>query len=227
MTVTPIERREPATLRHWALGFLATVIMVVVAYYWLDRPIALLAHGELGNYKFFDYLTRIPEMLAPIGVVAFAALGLHAAVKRALTKLETVVLLCGISLTMAGAVKDQLKYVFGRTWPDTWINRNLSFIHDGVYGFNPFHGGTGYASFPSGHTTAICAVMSVLWICYPQFKIIYMALIAAVAIGLLGANFHFLGDIIAGGFLGLTTGWLIVVIWETGARHIRMHSRTD
>jgi hypothetical protein len=32
-----------------------------------------------------------------------------------------------------------------------------------IYGFNFFHGGHGYASFPSGHTAVTCAVVTVLW----------------------------------------------------------------
>jgi membrane-associated phospholipid phosphatase len=34
-----------------------------------------------------------------------------------------------------------------------------------------------------------------------------VALAAAVAIGLLGANYHWLSDIIAGAIVGVTTGW--------------------
>ena len=29
---------------------------------------------------------------------------------------------CSISLIVAEAAKNQLKYDFGRTWPETWIN---------------------------------------------------------------------------------------------------------
>jgi hypothetical protein len=63
--------------------------------------------------------------------------------------------------------------------------------------------------------------MSVLWICYPRFRLLYAAAIAAVSIGLVGANFHFLGDVIAGAFLGISVGWLTVTIWEIGRRGLR------
>jgi len=122
---------------------------------------------------------------------------------------------------VAAGVKDQLKLVFGRTWPETWVRDNPSFIRDGVYGFNPFHGGPGFAAFPSGHTTAICAVISVLWICYPRYRVLYGICMAAVALGLVGADFHFLGDVIAGAFLGVSIGWLTVVLWERGQHHLR------
>jgi membrane-associated phospholipid phosphatase len=169
----------------------------------------------------FALITHIPELVTPVVLVAFVASGLLGLADRPLARLPTVAVLAAASLAVAEAIKDQLKFAFGRTWPETWIGNNPSFIRDGVFGFNPFHGGGGYASFPSGHTTAICAVMSVLWICYPRFRLIYALCVAAVAIGLIGADFHFLSDVIAGGFLGITTGWLTVVIWERGERHLR------
>ena len=62
--------------------------------------------------------------------------------------------------------------------------------------------------------------MSVLWVCYPRFRLLYAAAIAAVAVGLVGTDFHFLADVIAGGFLGISTGLLTVTLWELGRRRV-------
>jgi len=107
-----------------------------------------------------------------------------------------------------------LKFAFGRTWPETWINNNPSLIGNGTYGFNPFHGGSGYNSFPSGHTTAVCAVAAVLWFAYPKLRPLWVLMVIAVGVGLIGADYHFVSDIVAGGFLGASTGWLAVVLWD-------------
>jgi membrane-associated phospholipid phosphatase len=208
-------------LRNWSLGFLGTAIAITACYLWLDRPIAQFAHDELQRFHLFEKLTLIPEALTPLAVVAFMVLGLRGLTGGRLSRLQTVMLLSGVSLAVAVIIKDQLKFAFGRTWPETWTRNNPSFIHDGVYGFYPFHGGGGYASFPSGHTTTICTVMTVLWICYTRFRPVYALCMAAVAIGLVGANFHFLSDVIAGGFLGLSAGWLGVALWEIGDRRVR------
>jgi membrane-associated phospholipid phosphatase len=207
--------------QKWLLSFAGTVVAVAVSYAWLDRPIALFAHEQLKQYNLFELLTHIPEVATPVVIVAFVALGFWALTSHTLTRLETVIALDAATLAVAEEVKDQLKYAFGRTWPETWVRNNPSFIRDGVFGFFPFHGGPGYASFPSGHTTAICAVMSVLWICYPRYRIVYALCIAAVAVGLVGANFHFLSDVIAGGFLGISAGWMAVGIWELGQHRLR------
>jgi membrane-associated phospholipid phosphatase len=208
------------TARTWSVAFVLTIAGVVVSYFWLDRPIAQFAHDQTQQFRLFELLTRIPEFMIPVVLVFIVALGLRALLGRSLTRIETVLTLAGASLSIVEIIKDQLKFAFGRTWPETWVRNNPSFIHDGVYGFNPFHGGAGFASFPSGHTAASCAILSVFWICYPRFRGGYALAIALVGIGLVGADFHFLGDVIAGGFLGTLIGWLTVAIWEAGARPV-------
>jgi membrane-associated phospholipid phosphatase len=222
-----IEAKRMNGLRNWSLGFLGTAVAVVICYLWLDRPIAHFAHDELQRFHLFEKLTLIPEALTPLAVVAFLLLGLRGLSGRKLTRFQTVMLLSGVSLAVAVIIKDQLKFAFGRTWPETWTRNNLSFIRDGMYGFHPFHGGGGYASFPSGHATMICTVMTVLWICYPGFRPVYALCMAAVAVGLIGANFHFLSDVIAGGFLGLSAGWLGVAVWEVAERQVRPPTASD
>jgi membrane-associated phospholipid phosphatase len=205
----------------WAISFAITIVVVALSYEWLDRPIAVYVHGEFHGVKALPWLTFIPEGFAVLAVAIFIFMGWRVALGRHLSRVESVFLVCGVSLTVAVAIKDQLKFAFGRTWPETWINNNPSLIRNHVYGFNPFHGGVGYSSFPSGHTTAICAVMSVLWICYPKFRAVYVLLIAAVATGLIGADYHFLSDVIAGAFLGVSTGWMTVTFWERAERILR------
>jgi membrane-associated phospholipid phosphatase len=209
-------------LRNWSLGFFGTAIAVAASYLWLDRPISLLAHDELQRFHLFEKLSLIPEALTPLAVVAcIVALGLRGLSGRPLSRFQSVVLLSGLSLAVAVVAKDQLKFAFGRPWPETWIFNNPSFIRDGAYGFQPFHGGPGYASFPSGHMAMTCSVITVLWICYPAYRPAYAIAMAAVAVGLVGANFHFLSDAIAGGFLGISAGWVGVALWEISVRQVR------
>jgi membrane-associated phospholipid phosphatase len=200
-------------LQKWAVSFALMTVAVLASYFWLDQPIAFFSHNYLSSAApIFIEMTRIPELLRAAAMLALLALALWRLAGMPILRPHVIVLLCSVSLIVAEAFKNQLKDAFGRTWPETWINGNPSLIHDGAYGFNFFHGGAGYAAFPSGHTTAICAVASVLWICYPKLRALWGAAIAAVVIGLIGADYHFLSDIIAGGFLGTTTGWCAVLL---------------
>lgn len=219
--------RKLGPLRSWSLGFLATAIAVVVAYRWLDRPIAHLAHDTLQRFHLFQKLTLLPDVLFALAVVAIMLVALRGLTGAPLSRFATVLFVASISLALAILAKDELKLAFGRTWPETWTRNNPSLIRDNVFGFFPFHGGPGYASFPSGHTTSICAVMAVFWICYPRWRPLYALAVGAVAIGLVGADFHFLSDVIAGSFLGISVGWITVALWEIGTRQVREDKATD
>ena len=197
----------------WLASLAATVVTVGIAYAWIDRPVSFYAHAHLAQYRFFGQLPHLAEWLFGVAVVVFVVAGIVALLGRPLCRCHRVLLLASVSLTASATIKETLKFVFGRTWPETWTNNNPSLIQNGVYGFNPFQGGNGwYSSFPSGHTTAACAAMSVLWICFPRYRPLYVIFVALVVGGLIGANYHFVSDIIAGGFIGISTGYVSVLL---------------
>ncbi len=201
-------------IQKWGSGLAATAAACAAAYLWLDRPIALTAHAYHVYQNSFALLTYIPEPLVPLACAAFALTGLWALAGRPLSSWGTVAVLCSISVLVTELSKSQLKYVFGRTWPETFVQNNPSFIRDGVFGFNFFKGGAAYASFPSGHTAAICALVSVLWIMAPKLRPLCILAVLVVVVGLIGADYHFLSDIIAGGFVGTSIGWMTVAFWR-------------
>ena len=204
-------------LLGWLIAFVGTIIAVGACYALVDRPVAFYAHARLSQYGVFDALTRISEYLAIAAVVVFVLAGLRSLVTAYWARWQRTLLLCAISLTAAENVKDELKFIFGRTWPETWIANDPSLIGNGTFGFNFFHGGAGYASFPSGHTTVVCAVVAVLWFAYPRLRPLWGLAVLAVVLGLIGADYHFVSDIVAGGFLGASSGWMTMLIADSGA----------
>ena len=203
-------------LQKWLTALIGVTAAVTISYLWIDRPLALFVHARLAQQTqtVVAPLASIPDPLVPTAAIAFVGLGLWALFGRPLPRSLAAIAVACLSVTMTEALKNQLKFLFGRTWPETWTHNNPSFIHDGVYGFNWLHGGAGYASFPSGHMAATCAAMAVLWIAYPRFKLAYLAAGLLVAAMLLGANFHFLSDVIAGGFVGVSIGWMAMALVE-------------
>ena len=206
MAMTPIKR--------WIVSLAGVVLASMISFQWLDRPVAHFFHNTVARPEAFAKLTYAPDPMVPLVVTVFVVLGLMSLSGRALSRLEDCALLCSLSLIVAELTKIQLKLVFGRTWPATFRDNNPSLLHDGVYGFNFFHGGHAYASFPSGHTAVTCAVISVLCIPYPKWRWLYVLAVLAVAIGLIGANYHFVSDVIAGGFVGISSGWMLTSLWK-------------
>ena len=147
-------------------------------------------------------------------LIAFVVLGLRALIRRSLRSYLVAGLGCSLSVLITEASKEQLKFLFGRTWPVSWTGDNPSLICDGVYGFHFMHGDGAYNSFPSGHMAAACGVLSVLWFWYQRLRGLW---VIAVGAGLVGLNYHFLSDVLAGSFLGSSIGWMATAIWALAA----------
>jgi membrane-associated phospholipid phosphatase len=206
-------------VKIWGIAFGLMILAVAICYVAVDRPLVLFVHERLTPFNpFFVLLTRIPEPFPVIATLIVVGLGLRSLTGRRLAKPHAVALLWSLSLLVTTAINRQLKFALGRTWPETWVNNNPSFIRDGAYGFNPFHGGAGFEAFPSGHMAAICVAAVVLWFCYSRLRAVYGLLVVTVAIGLIGTNYHFLSDVIAGGFVGVSIGYFAIALWEAGGQ---------
>lgn len=198
---------------------LGIVAAIFASFLWLDRPLAWFVHDHFRylHRGVVDELSRFPNPLVLLALILSIILGLRLVLGRSFSRHEANTFICSLSVIFTEAIKDLLKFIFGRTWPETWIQNNPSFIRDGVYGFHFMHGGAAYQSFPSGHMAATCTVISVLWIRYPAYRWLYLVVGMLIGVGLVGVNYHFLSDIIAGAFVGLSSGWLATTIWDAYA----------
>jgi membrane-associated phospholipid phosphatase len=201
--------------QHGILVLASCALATALAYALIDRPFAIWSHEHLHGYAIFDRMTLLTGWFPPIAVAIFCATGFAKYLGWRIPKVAEAALLCSVSLVVARAAKDQIKVLFGRTWPETWVNNNPSLIRDGAFGFNPLHGGLGFEAFPSGHMTGICAVIVVLWAYYPRYYAFYLVPVLVISVGLLGANYHFVSDIIAGGFLGASIAVFSMALFST------------
>jgi membrane-associated phospholipid phosphatase len=196
-------------LRTSLSALLVCAVIVAVCYFLVDRPVAFFVHDhDLSRFVVFQWLQEPPPLLQAWSPVVLAVL----IVRRAagpFRRWELTLLAACISLLIAVQFENTLKFTFGRYWPDTWTHDNPSLIRDNAYGFHPFHAGSWYASFPSGHTIRTVAIVSVVWIAYPRSRLVCAMATAAVVIGLIGMNYHFVGDIVAGGFVGGIIGMYV------------------
>lgn len=173
-----------------------------------DRPLATWSHAHLHGMFLFVWMTRIVE---PVPDLALAGLAGYAIARLAGWRPgpvgQTLLAFC-LATLLALALKDRIKYLCGRTWPETWTGANPSWIADGIFAWEPFHPGEGWRSFPSGHTTLIAAPMSVLWCRLRLHRARWLVPVPVilVAAGLIGADYHWLSDVIAGAFLGTAAG---------------------
>ena len=181
----------------------ACLAIVALCIVFVDRAVSTWSHGHLHGMPYFDPLTHIVDPLhsGPAWCLVLVGIAVCAG-WRPRDAGMTLVAIC-LSLITAYAVKEAIKYACGRTWPETWVANNPSWIKDGSFGFHPFHGKEGWASFPSGHTTLIATFATVWWHRVRPLRWLGVGLTILVAVGLVGADYHFVGDIMAGAFLGI------------------------
>lgn len=193
--------------RTVALAALLCLLAVLACVAWVDRPLAWAVHDHgLPGYRGFEMLTHIPDILVGLAALVLLLTPARLAWRRSPAHAERVLLVMSVSLALAVLVKNSLKVVFGRAWPETWTGHNLSLIHDHFYGFLGWQFDRGYQSFPSGHTTVVFASMSVLWLAAPRLRWLAVLPCVLTMAGLLGMNYHFAGDLVGGAFLGSVSG---------------------
>ena len=189
-----------------AVALILTIILVVVCYHFVDRPVAWFVHDH-GQFMhdFLRWPPLVSDYLKDCAAPAILLVVVWCIWKPG-GRLQTGLLAISANVIVTTVLKQLLKWSCGRYWPDTWTHNNPSLIRSGDYGFHPFHYGPAYGSFPSGHAAVICSVLSILWLSYPRWRWCYAIIGVAVCVALVGMNYHFIGDVVAGAMLGATTG---------------------
>ena len=186
----------------------ACLAAVLICVAFIDRPVADYAHAVTKlNEPFYKALTKIVDPVPPLAAMTAAGFGIAALFGVRPGPRGWTALRIALAILIAIAIKEQIKVFAGRSWPETWTNNNLSYIKDGAYGFEFMRGlgGRGCAlfhSFPSGHLTVMSAASAGLALNFPVLKWLAPIPVALVAIGMIGADYHWVSDLIAGTALG-------------------------
>jgi membrane-associated phospholipid phosphatase len=188
------------------LGFVGLLVLATLFCMWfVDQPVAgfFAAHR---TWRFFFQLCAAPSLLAlPVAGIVLANAVL--ARLRGARAIGRVWLVSSVATLAGTAAKDELKWMFGRPWPSTWL-------HYGTYQFHPFAESMLFGGFPSGHTAYISAPLCVLWVLAPRYRIFWGGIIALVMFGLVAAGYHFVGDVLAGLLTGIVCAWGTLVLMK-------------
>ncbi len=111
------------------------------------------------------------------------------------------------TMLVSGSLINALKILFGR-------HRPPEFLSNGVYGFDFLGLDVQSASFPSGHTQSITAVMVALGFLWPRGRVLFWCLAALVASSRVIITMHYAADIIAGAAVAIAVGWALKRYFE-------------
>lgn len=192
----------PNLFKTTLLAFLSCIILVSAAYWWVDKSVVFfVAEHRIYQCQIFKWFTHIPDIINAVTFLIYSIVMIRFGYAKTF-HMDKIFLAAANSVAITYFLRGILKIIFGRYWPATWVDNNLSLLHDNAYGFNWFHGGEAYASFPSGHAAGVFAAMTIFWLVYPALRWLIAIPMLLIIIGLIGMNYHFVSDIIAGAFLG-------------------------
>lgn len=172
------------------VGLAVTAALVSALYFFIDQPvISFFRDCELSRYRFLKWLTRPPEAFVLLSPVVLLA-GLLRRWFTAWNPVEKMAVAAAVSTLLTALAALLLKIAFGRS----------------ADGFHPFHFGSAYWAFPSGHTACTLSVVVVAQATLPRWRLCWWAIAAIVAATLIALTHHFVGDILGGVFLGWAVG---------------------
>src|SRR5947209_11870123 len=161
---------EPGVAARLYFGaFIACVVLSALSIAFVDRAVSTWSHATLHRPAPLEWLTHIIDPFVPAASIALGAVAIAAVFGWRPGPLGRAVIALSITVLIATVLKEELKFLFGRTWPETWVGNNPSWISDGVYRLEPLHGGRGWAAMPSGHMGLITAPCTVLCSIAPRF----------------------------------------------------------
>ena len=188
---------------------LVSISLIFISYFFIDVPLVLFIHSNgINKYFIFELFTHISDVI--VGIIIIYVIFFPFFYKnQKCNRFFSMMFLATVSVSISAQIKDILKYVFGRYWPDTWIDENPSLIVNNLYGFNFFHKGSAYTSFPSGHTTITFSFFTMCIIFYPKFKVYFLIPMFLLSLGQIFKHYHFFSDVIAGACIGWCVSTLI------------------
>lgn len=191
-------------MRHLLITTVIICSAVLFSVVFLDLFFVKLALILVPETRLFDSAPvgfPVMPLLALVGIligVPFAVTG------KPMPKWAKTALTAGVAVAFSLClVEFALKPVFGRSVPSEYLTY-------GTYTFAWFHGQMMLGSFPSGHSAQAAAILSVLWHDYPRRRAVWASAFTALAAALIIGQWHYLSDIIAGGYIGTVTGLLAV-----------------
>ena len=198
-------KRPGFPYRMWVLWLLICGLATAAAFVSVDVPIARRVYGLLGR----------TESLAT-GFASAILLGLEAAIALVLILMrvirgrlspfsEAIVLACLTSICAYAINDSTLKFFFGVPNPTAVLRGAHHAVH--------LLSGSSGSSFPSGHMVLAGAFAGVFMRLYRTSILLFSGLLLVGAALLIVGDWHFISDVIAGTFAGVSAGLLAGEVW--------------
>ncbi|MBV9550528.1 MAG: phosphatase PAP2 family protein [Alphaproteobacteria bacterium] len=191
-------------LKAWMLGFITCILLVFVCFRWFDLPVAQLFRGNPARVQGYGLPSAVllAGELCVITLLAFVRI-----LRGQLPEYAKVMLIALLTSITAFTANDYvLKLIFGVPSPSEVL---FDSARHGVH----FLAGGPASSFPSGHM-ALAGGFAGPWIRLQPATTGALAVLLGIGMAMLVmGDWHFLSDVVAGTFVGVTAGLLAGSLW--------------
>lgn len=191
----PLAEEGWSRLALWHGSLLAVVTMACLAGIFLvDRPLAELVRSwdSAIHYRFL-WLSELGHGRLPILATVVFYILFRFAFKRPAAASRCLYI--GSALLATTVVVNVLKIFFGRARP--------LLLREDIYGFDFFRLPADWRAFPSGHAGNIFVIACCCAIIMPRFRVPFFVAAAIIALARVGANAHYLSDVVAGSYIAV------------------------
>jgi len=173
---------------------LASLLLIALLFNYLDISIVTYFHEHKDLEGVFAIITKFG--LSQYYLVPSALIYIIYRKKKEL--ISKYALLLFSSVALSGIIAIIVKIVFARYRPRLYFS-------DGLYGFDWFHFGHLYASFPSGHSTTAFSAFVAFGYMAPKWRYFFYFLAFLIAFSRVVVGAHYPSDVLAGSILGAVT----------------------
>ncbi|MGD0623906.1 MAG: phosphatase PAP2 family protein [Thermodesulfobacteriota bacterium] len=178
-----------------AVSLGAVLGFVVVSYFFLDVPIALLCKRlDRGVTDFFGIITEFGISTWYL-IGSFGLFLIFSFVHRQKMYASRALFLFA-SIAVSGIIANIIKVILGRYRPEM-------FFEKGLYGLNFFNFSHGFTSFPSGHTATTFSLAWTLSLFFPRARILLICFAFLVGASRVIITSHYLSDAVGGAYVGV------------------------
>ncbi|MEI6315711.1 MAG: phosphatase PAP2 family protein [Syntrophus sp. (in: bacteria)] len=178
-------------------SFLATLSLTTISYFFIDKPAAFFCRTlDLRIVDIFQWITVLGQSTGYL--ISFFLLFSFFNFYKHQRRYANRSLYLFVAVAMSGIVADIIKIIVARYRPMMFFEANL-------YGFDFFRIGHEYNSFPSGHVTTVFSVAAALSLFFPKYRALSLAYALVVSASRVIIDAHYVSDIIAGAYIGVTT----------------------
>lgn len=183
---------------------IATLIIFVICYFYVDIPTAVYIHNHLMNSNIQKISTTYSNLFSPKHWDIFLILLLVVILffRKSFPEFSKKSLFVFLSLLIAIITGSILKVLLGRYRPELYFSQSL-------YGFHFFSLQDSHHSTPSGHALAVCAVMFAGIKLFPRWTLLFLLIILGIFVARVFTLQHYVSDVFFGAYIGY-----LGVIWS-------------